>query len=201
MSGKSTSSSKTTTKARRSHNRVQPLLDAAAKLFATKGYKETTMRDIGSEIGMLPGSVYYHFKSKQELLLAVYEQAVTGIKTRLLAAIADEQDPWRKLEVAVVTHTETILDQNDYAHVMIGVLPDKAPEIQQELTALRDGYEAILIELIDELPVRKGIDRKLLRLMLLGAINSTQIWYQEGTISPEEIARTFVGYIKDPVAK
>ena len=54
-------------KAGRSHNRLQAVLDAGAKLFATKGYKATTMRDIASEAGMLPGSLYYHFESKQDL--------------------------------------------------------------------------------------------------------------------------------------
>ena len=59
-------------KAGRSHNRLQAVLDAGAKLFATKGYKATTMRDIASEAGMLPGSLYYHFESKQDLLLEIY---------------------------------------------------------------------------------------------------------------------------------
>lgn len=188
------------TKARRSHNRIQPLLEAAAKLFATKGYKETTMRDIASEIDMLPGSVYYHFSSKQELLLAVYEQAVSGIKKRLETAIASKEDPWQKLELAVVNHVETVLDQNDFARVMIGVLPDKAPEIHQELTAMRDGYERLFIEIVDELPLNKGVDKGLLRLMLLGALNATQSWYKEDKIKPSEIAQHFVRYLKDPVS-
>jgi AcrR family transcriptional regulator len=77
----------------RLHNRGQSLFDTAAKMFASKGYKETTMRDIGSEICMLPSSVYYHLKLKQELLLAVYEQAVNGIKVRLANALAEKVLP------------------------------------------------------------------------------------------------------------
>jgi AcrR family transcriptional regulator len=188
------------TKARRSHNRIQPLLEAAARLFATRGYKETTLRDIASETGMKPGSVYYHVASKQELLLAVYDEAVRGISSRLESAIAAEQDPWKKLEVAVVTHIETILDQNDFSRVMIGVLPDKAPEIQQELTTLRDGYEHLFMGIIDDLPVREGVDKRLLRLMLLGAVNSTQSWFKEGETKPSEIGKHFVRYLKEPVS-
>ena len=191
----------TTPKTRRSHNRVQPLLDTAAKLFARKGYKETTIRDIGSEIGMLPGSVYYHFKSKQELLLAVYEQAVSGIRDRLENALLAESDPWKKLEIAVITHVEAILDHNDYARVMIGVLPDKAPEIHQELTDMRDDYERLFAEIVDELPLKDNVDKRLLRLMLLGSLNATQSWYKEDKYKPSDIAEHFVRYIKDSVSK
>jgi len=186
-------------KTRRSHSRIQPLLNGAAKLFATKGYKETTMRDIAAEVGMLPGSMYYHFKSKQELLLAVYTQAVIALKTKLESAIALEQDPWKKLEIAIITHVETILDQNDFARIMIGVIPEKAPEIQQELTAMRDSYEQIFIDIIDDIPLKKGLNKTLFRLMLLGALNSTQIWFHQGAFKPADIGREFIRYLESSV--
>lgn len=185
---------------RRSHNRIQPLLDAAAKLFATKGYRETTIRDIGTEVGMQAGSVYYHFKSKEELLLAVYAMAVDGIETRLLDALEGVEDPWRRLEVAVITHLETILDRDDYSSVMIGVTPDKAEDILADLVALRDRYESHFKQIIDALPLAKRIDRRLLRLMLLGALNSTKQWHGEGGISPAVIGRSFVKFLKEPIA-
>jgi len=157
------------------------------------------MRDIAAEVGMLPGSMYYHFKSKQELLLAVYEQAVIGIKTRLENAVAAEQDPWERLEIAVITHVETILDQNDFARIMIGVTPDKAPEIQQELTAMRDSYEQIFIDIIEDIPLKKDLNKTLFRLMLLGALNSTQIWFHKGAFKPVDIGREFIRYLKGSV--
>ncbi|NIB45083.1 hypothetical protein HBA55_36230 [Pseudomaricurvus alkylphenolicus] len=60
---------------------------------------------------------------------------------------------------------ETILDTTDYARILIGVLPDKASEIEAELVRLRDGYEHIFIALCDQLPVKKTVDKRLLRLM------------------------------------
>ena len=184
---------------RRSHNRIQPLLDAAAKLFASKGYRETTIRDIGAEVGMQAGSVYYHFKSKEELLLAVYALAVDGIETRLLQAVEGIGDPWQRLEVAVVTHLETILDRDDYSSVMIGVTPDKAEDIMADLVTLRDRYESHFKQIIDDLPLAKKTDRRLLRLMLLGALNSTRNWYREGDKSAAVIGRLFVKFLKESI--
>ncbi|MEM1110964.1 MAG: TetR/AcrR family transcriptional regulator [Pseudomonadota bacterium] len=187
------------TKASRAHNRLKAVLDAGAMLFATKGYKATTMRDIASAAGMLPGSLYYHFASKQDLLLAVYQQAVDEIRTRTEAAAAAEAEPWSRLEAAVVSHVETILDESNYAKVMIGVVPLDAPDIADELTALRDGYERSFKTLIAALPLDSKTDKKLLRLTLIGAINASQLWYRPGRYSPARIGREVVRMLREPL--
>ena len=63
-------------KSSRSDNRLSAVLDAAARLFAGKGYAATSMRDIAEACEMLPGSLYYHFAAKEDLLVAVYEAGV-----------------------------------------------------------------------------------------------------------------------------
>lgn len=57
------------------------LLDAAARLFASKGYRETTFVDIAEAAGISRGSITWHFGSKQGLLLAVVEDLVTRYDT------------------------------------------------------------------------------------------------------------------------
>ncbi len=185
--------------AQRINNRVGPLLDAAAKLFAAKGYRETTIRDIASAVDMLPGSVYYHFASKHALLLAVYEEGVSKIGARLDEAVAEESDPWQRLGKAIEAHLETILDQSDYASVMIRVLPDQVPDIESELIQLRSQYEDRFVELVDALPLPANVDRRLLRLMLLGASNWTQIWYRTDSDPVQDIAKAFVDFLRLPL--
>ncbi len=73
-----------TTRLPRSDNRQPELLDAAAALFAQRGYAATSMRDIALAVKMLPGSMYYHFASKEELLVAVYEAGV-GVQKQMIA--------------------------------------------------------------------------------------------------------------------
>ncbi|ADV46338.1 TetR/AcrR family transcriptional regulator [Nitratifractor salsuginis] len=46
----------------------QRILESALKLFSTKGYKATTMRDIAAEVGVRQGAIYNHFKSKETIL-------------------------------------------------------------------------------------------------------------------------------------
>ena len=188
-------------RAPRADNRLPLLLDAAARQFTAAGFHGASIRDIVRTVDMLPGSLYYHFAAKEDLLAAVYAEGVRRISARVCAAIAGKTDPWLRLEAACVAHLEALLEESDYAQVVIRVRPSDAPAIAAHLIELRDGYERLFAELIDELPVRRGVDRRNLRLMLLGALNWTQNWYRPGHDDPAAIARHFVGLLRNPVTK
>ena len=84
----------------RQDNRRQHLLDAAAGLICRRGYHGTSMRDIGRASDMLAGSIYYHFPSKDALLVAVYAEGVRRIAERVDAAVSRGADPMKRLEAA-----------------------------------------------------------------------------------------------------
>ena len=184
-------------RAPRADNRLPLLLDAAARLFGAQGFHGTSIRDIAGAVDMLPGSVYYHFAAKENLLAAVYEEGVRRISARVTGAIAGIGDPWVRLEAACVAHLEALLDDRDYAQVVIRVRPQDAPSVAARLTELRDEYERIFVGLIAALPLAPGVDRQTLRLMLLGALNWSQGWYRPGRDDPATIARRFVRLIKE----
>jgi AcrR family transcriptional regulator len=186
-------------RAPRADNRLPQILDAAARLFRSQGFRGTSVRDIVREVDMLPGSLYYHFATKEDLLAAVYAEGVRRISARVRAAIDGTDDPWVRLETACVAHLEAILEDDDYAQVVIRVRPSDAPAAQPQLIALRDEYEALLARLVADLPLPRGTDRRTLRLMLLGALNWSQTWYQPGRDTPRTIARRFVALLKQPL--
>jgi len=188
-----------TAPARRANNRNDRLLDEAARLFASQGYRETTMRDIAAATGMLPGSIYYHYPSKAELLVAVYEKGVEALCQRFDAVLDGVADPWERLGKALDVHMATVLDQGDYARVMVRVLPEHLPESAQELARLRDSYEDRIAGVIDALPVNGEIDPKMLRFLILGAANWAQTWYRPGMASPAEVARQFLLIVQRPM--
>jgi AcrR family transcriptional regulator len=184
----------------RQDNRRRQLLDAAARLFADQGYRATTIRDIAGAIGMLPGSVYYHFPSKHDLLATVYEEGVRRIGTNVDAAVAELSEPWARLEAACMAHLGTLLDRSDYAQVLIRVIPTDAGEAADRLVVLRDLHEARFAALIDDLPLPAAADRRRLRLMLIGALNWAQVWYRPGGDDPASVARDFVRYLRQAPA-
>ena len=81
------------------------------------------MRDIARAVGMLPGSLYCHFATKEDLLAAVYIKGVEQISLAVQTVIDRHSDPWQRLEAACVAHLESILHDDDYAQVVIRVRP------------------------------------------------------------------------------
>ncbi len=187
--------------ARRASSRLPRLLDEAARAFAQRGFAAASVREIVEPVGMLPGSRYCHFATKEALLAAVYREGVERIGAAVDAAVATLDDPWQRLEAACVAHLGSLLDQTDYAQVVIRVRPNDAPAAEAELIALRDSYEKRFTRLVAALPLSRPTDRTMLRLMLVGALNWSQTWYRAGRgTTPEKIARRFVGLLKASLA-
>ena len=186
-------------RAPRGDSRLPLLLDEAARLFAQQGFHGTSIRDIVRAVDMLPGSLYYHFAAKEDLLAAVYAEGVRRISERVAAAIAARTDPWQRLEAAAIAHLEALLDDSNYAQVVIRVRPTDVPSVAQHLIELRDRYERVFTELVQALPVRAGTDRRSLRLLLLGALNWSQTWYRPHRDDPRTIARHFVALLRRPL--
>src|ERR1700689_2223890 len=93
----------------RQDNRRVQLMDAAARPFRERGFHAPSMRDIAKAVGMLSGSIYYHFQSKEEMLVAVYDEGKRRVAEAVDAAVAAETDPWRRLEAAFSPHLGGVL--------------------------------------------------------------------------------------------
>ncbi len=186
-------------RAARSDNRLPQVLEEAARAFREKGYAGASIRDIVRSIDMLPGSLYYHFPSKEALLVAVYAEGVRRFSEAVRAALKARGGPWQRLEAACIAHLETLLEESDFAQVVVRVRPGDVPAVARQLAQLRDGYEALFVELVDALPLARGTDRRALRLMLFGALNGSQTWYREGRDQPRSIARQFVALLRHPL--
>ncbi len=178
-------------------SRLPQLLDEAARLFRTRGFEGTSMRDIARAVGMLPGSLYCHFETKEALLVAVYIKGVEQISSAVQSAVDRHQDPWDRLEAACVAHLEAILQDDDYAQVVVRVRPADVPVADQSLIDLRNRYEALFSGLVADLPLTRNTDRTTLRLMLIGAMNWSQVWYRPGgRLVPRTIARKFIALLR-----
>lgn len=182
----------------RADSRLPQVLDHSARLFLEKGFHGASVRDIAGSVGMLPGSLYCHFDSKEDLLVAVYAEGVRrlseAVEDALERAAGGGAGPWQRLEAACVAHLQALLDGSDFAQVMVRVQPGEAPGAARRLVALRDGYERHFRALIDALPASARRDH--LRLMLLGALNWVPSWYRSGKDSPSAIAHAFIALLR-----
>lgn len=172
------------------------ILEVAAKLFSKGGYDSVGMRDIADRAGILPGSLYYHFKSKQEIYIAVHRAALARSAQRITAAIENVTEPWARLEAAIAAQLEGQLDPGSITWPMINDKSALTGEMRKVLVQDRDAFEAQYRQLIADLPLPARLDRSVLRLNLLATLNSVTTWYQPGKLTPRQIAAQIVGIIR-----
>ena len=172
----------------RPDSRRQDILHQASLLFGARGYERTSIRDIATAVGMLPGSVYYHFTSKEALLAAVYAEAIDRSIAAVEHAVAAENDPWDRLEAAAAAHLSQLLTEGLLAAVVVDG-PKRSGAAQADLVQQRDRYEAVFRRLVDAIELPPGVRRGPFRLALLGALNWALTWFRPDGDPPEVVAR------------
>jgi AcrR family transcriptional regulator len=180
-------------------DRKAELIDKAARLFGERGYGNTSMRDIAAAFGILHGSLYHHFGSKEELFITVYASGVDAFIADVQAAIAPLNDPWDRLETACVAHLEALLTRDSPAATVLADWSSAYTETMRvALVRERDRYERVFGELTDAVELAPGIKRRYFRLGLLGALNGALNWYQPGRDSPAAVARQLFALFHSP---
>jgi TetR/AcrR family transcriptional regulator, cholesterol catabolism regulator len=94
--------------AREPGDRRERILTSAAALFARKGVKATTVREIADEVGMLSGSLYHHFESKEAMVDEIITSYLEDLRTRYKAVLASDTDPRTRLHDLVVASLEVV---------------------------------------------------------------------------------------------
>jgi len=164
-------------------NRREDLLRVCARLFREKGFDGTSIRDVSQAAGMHSGSPFYHFKSKQEMLVAVMEQGLTEGLKHLEAVAAMRLAPAEKFRKLVRAHLETICaDGHDFIPVMLYDWRSLTPAHRRRVIALKDRYDALWQKVTDELQAQGVMpgDAQLARLFTFGVLNWTARWYRAG---------------------
>jgi AcrR family transcriptional regulator len=173
-------------------NRREELLRVSARLFREKGFDGTSIRDISGAAGMHSGSPFYHFKTKQDILVAVMEQGLAEGLQKLENAQAGGATAEDKLVRMIRAQIGTILEEgNDFIPVLLYDWRSLTDANRRRVIALHDKYDALWQPVIDDLK-RDGYlpgDPQLVRLLVLGAVNWVGRWYREGgRLSLDEIA-------------
>ena len=192
----------TTTPTRRAE-----LLDIAAKLFAERGFKNTTVRDIADAAGILSGSLYHHFDSKESMvdeILRTFQDELFGRYDEILASDAD---PRAKLEQAVRVsfdaidqhHSEVAIFQNDAAYLGtlegFGYLEERHAQSREVwMTLLREGTGAGVL--------RADLDVDLVYRFIRDTVWVAVNWYRPGgTMSAAQVADQYVTILLEGIAR
>ena len=183
------------TKADISRDRV---LSAAAMIFAERGYAGTTMRSVAKRVGLQAASLYYHYRSKEELIEAVLDFALSGVSgaVRMAVEVLPPGSSARELlNTAIVAHLTSVLGFGDFALATRRVLGQVPPHVRRKHMVLRDAYSDYWLVLLDAAQqageLRAEVDLHLARTFVLGALNSALDWYKPQGKRAEDVAEQF----------
>ncbi len=161
------------------------ILIAAARLFRTEGYGATTVRNIASAAGLEPGSLYYHFESKEQILDEVLDLGVRGLFNevkRIVEEAEQQKIPFRASFAALLeTHLNFLLTESDFTSANIRNYPVLSPELRRSHRPLRRAYAALWGDFLqrarDRGDLRDDIATVPVRQFILGAMNWSVEWY------------------------
>ncbi len=157
------------------------LLTEAARLFREKGYERTTVRDLAAAVGIQSGSLFHHFRSKEEILKAVMVETIRLNTALMQAAMEAAETPRQKLRALVRAELESINGQTGEAMaVLVFEWRSLSEDSRAEVLELRDIYEALWLEVLGALKERGDLlaDPFVVRRMLTGALSWTVTWYR-----------------------
>lgn len=174
----------------------QRITDEAAHLFLSNGYAQTSLRDIAAAVGIKAGSIYYHFDSKDDLLLAILRQGMDVMidAFETTARATEHAPPADRVGAHVRAHLAALFEHGPYTATHITAFHTAPEEVRAAIVPDRDAYEAMWAELLMELQneghIRRRVDIGLSRLVLFGAMNSAVEWFHPERGNLDRLATT-----------
>lgn len=170
----------------------EAIIEAAARLFRTKGYHAASVQDIADAVGILKGSLYHHFESKEELLYLIAKEPRARLYKTVAEIVADDAPAGDKLRRAILAHLEAF--DEHYPHLFVYLR--EREEMKRRFRGAPKEYERywqqILREGVKSGEFRADLDVEVVSYGLLGMVNWLYKWYDpQGRLSVREIAAQF----------
>ena len=182
----------------RGGKRRQEILDAAAAIFAEKGYEATSIQDIAESVDILKGSLYYYVNSKEDLLYEVIEEVhEAGLANMLEQQSADETTaPLDRLRRLVTEHVTYNAENVEKIAVFFHDFRSLTDDRRQHIISERDLYERRLREILEDGKasgeICPGLNVQLASFALFGMMNWVYHWFREGgSLTSAQVADGF----------
>jgi AcrR family transcriptional regulator len=176
------------------------LLDAAVSLFAQKGFDGTSVQEIVERAEVTKGAMYHYFKSKDDLLYAIYHELISQQLADLERILVGGRSPAEMVRAIIVDLVETTTARLASAAVFAQEMHKLADEPMAALRAQRRRYHESLRDLIAGgqksgafAPVASA---DTVTLVVFGLINQLPQWYQpDGPNSPRQLGDEVADFV------
>jgi AcrR family transcriptional regulator len=175
-------------------NRRQSIYHAAAKLFFTKGYHASSMREIARAVRVEQAALYYYYPSKQSLLYEIIKQNLQDLTANVDAELESAESTTEKVRAFLTMLVGHVLKRREEAGL--------SPEMRNLNRKQRNELRKMNMEYVDKFRclLDKGVGEKVIRpcdtkfaavLLLSGATSIAQWYRRDGSLTADEIAQIF----------
>jgi TetR/AcrR family transcriptional regulator, cholesterol catabolism regulator len=174
------------------------LLEIAAKLFAERGFKNTTVRDIADAAGILSGSLYHHFDSKEAMVDELLDSFQTRLWQEYDAIEVSDRTPRQKLEAVVRAsfdaidhnHSEVAIFQTDAAYLSTF---ERFAYLHERNVRFQELWTGLLREGVASGELRADLDVELVYRFLRDTVWVAVRWYRPGgDLTPSQVADQYL---------
>ncbi len=182
-------------------SRRDELLELAATMFAERGLKATTVRDIADSAGILSGSLYHHFKSKEQMVEEVLRDFLDWLFARYQQIVDREATPLERLKGLFMASFEAI----EHRHAQVVIYQDEAKRlsaqpqfafVEARNKEQRKMWVDILQQGIADGSFRPDLDVDLVYRFIRDTTWVSVRWYQPGgPLSAEQVGRQYLAIV------
>ncbi len=182
-------------------SRRDELLDLAATMFAERGLRATTVRDIADSAGILSGSLYHHFSSKEEMVDEVLRNFLDWLFERYQEIVATEPNPLERLKGLFMASFEAI----EHRHAQVVIYQDEAKRlsgqgrfsyVEERNKEQRKMWLDLLNQGIEDGSFRPDLDVDLVYRFIRDTTWVSVRWYQPGgPLTAEQVGRQYLSIV------
>jgi TetR/AcrR family transcriptional regulator, cholesterol catabolism regulator len=181
--------------------RRDELLELAATMFAERGLRATTVRDIADSAGILSGSLYHHFSSKEQMVDELLRGFLDWLFSRYQEIVATEPNPLERLKGLFMASFEAIEDR----HAQVVIYQDEAKRlsghvrfsyVEERNREQRKMWVDVLNQGIEEGYFRPDLDVDLVYRFIRDTTWVSVRWYQPGgPLTAEQVGRQYLAIV------
>lgn len=183
------------------NTRRDELLQLAATMFAERGLRATTVRDIADSAGILSGSLYHHFSSKEEMVDEVLRGFLDWLFERYRQIIDTESNPLERLkglfmasfEAIETRHAEVVIYQDEAKRLS---LQDRFGYVEERNKEQRKMWLDVLTQGIEEGYFRPDVDVDLVYRFIRDTTWVSVRWYQPGgPLTAQQVGQQYLSIV------
>jgi len=151
------------------------IIDAAVKVFADTGYHGSQVSKIAREAGVADGTIYLYFKSKEDILVSLFRMRLGELVNKFKESVKESPSSAHAIRKICELHFTELENNPDMAYVTQIELRQSSLELRKSIGQALKPYikliEAVLVQGVEEGSFRQGLDVKLTRLLIFGAMD------------------------------